>query len=117
MLQLPKPTKGRSLDTPENVSMLLQNRLLAVLLKNSTDTVTHLKTKLHSFLTRDPPLLSGPYHSQLSTITSALTALEVLLTQTMQELEKERTTLRFPFTVDKQGNSASATPPRSDLSH
>src|SRR2546423_6901165 len=99
---------------PENASTMLQNRLLAALLKNSTVTVIHLKEKLHSFLTRDPPLLSGDYLSKLSTITLELTALEASLTQTMLELEKERTMLLSPSTAAKRESNVSAIPLRSD---
>src|SRR5438046_6640374 len=94
---------------PENASTMLQNRLLAALLKNSMGTVMHLKEKLHSFLIRDPPLLSGDYLSKLSTITLELTALEASLTQTMHELEKEKTMLLSPSTVGRLANSASGT--------
>ena len=102
---------------PENASTMLQNRLLAALLKNSTVTVIHLKEKLHSFQTRVPPLLSGPYLSQLTAITLELIALEASLTQTMQELEKERTTLLSPSTAAKQGSNASVIQPRLDPNH
>src|SRR3979490_1097030 len=72
----PKPTNARNSAMPENASTMLQNRLLAALLKNATATVIHLKEKLHSFQTRVPPLLSGPYLSQLTAITLELIALE-----------------------------------------